>query len=284
MNEDFKNLTDYINNNINNSNNKNSNNKNIDLIQIQIDRYNNIEANDKIYLCKKCKNKGLIFYKKENENMGVKKCSCYYIRKNREKMKEIGLLDFLSTADEILKEKEEEQEEWKKKMLKIANDFIQAKEKNKEDYSSIFYGGAVGGGKTTICANILSKLIYQNSDLMADYFVWDSQYKDLIFNDENHNKLEWLKNVDILFIDDFFRIDKSKGLTLNQNERDIAKNIIDYRYRFKKTTIITSELYLNEIEELDEAIGTRIYEMCSKGKYIANIKRDKTRNQRKVLI
>lgn len=265
-NEEIKNVSDLI-------DNRNSNiPKDFDFDKFQVDRFNNSKVESKIYNCEICHNKGTIAYLNSNHKMAYKKCKCYDIRKNRERMKEIGLLDFISSNYAI--ENIEPKEEWEKKVFEIANDYINNSEKD-----SFFYGGAVGGGKTTICANLMAKKIMQNENAMADYIVWDISYKDLEFAENGRDRLEQLKNVDILFIDDLFRSARVKPI--NEVEREKAKAIIDYRYRNKLITIISSELYLSEIEEFDEAIGSRIYEMCGKGRYIVNCKRDKERNHRK---
>lgn len=245
--------------------------KNFNYVEYEVNKFNKSKVHSDVFECDKCGNKGLIAYKDMYNNVQYKKCECYKIRKNREKMKKIGLLDFISIKNDNL---QEPKEAWETKMLSIAKEF----QKDDNNYS-IFYGGAVGCGKTTICAKIMSNKIDILSDLTADYIVWDISYKDLIFNDPNHDRLNEIKNVGILFIDDFLRMGRIKEL--NENEREIAKSIIDYRYRNKLITIITSELYLNEIIDIDEAIGTRIYEMCNKGKYVANIKREESRNRRK---
>ena len=247
--------------------------KDIDIEQLSINRYNNTKMKSDIYQCDICHNKGLIAFKNSyNNRMAFKKCKCYDVRKNREKMKELGLLDFISSTYAI--ENLKPQEDWEKRVVQMAYEYIDEK-----NTYSFFYGGAVGGGKTTICANLMAKKIQQNPECMADYIVWDTSYKDLEFAKNGAERLEELKTVDILFIDDLFRSARVKPI--NEVEREKAKAIIDYRYRHKLITIISSELYLTEIEEFDEAIGSRIYEMCNKGKYIANTKREKTRNHRK---
>lgn len=258
--------------------NKNSTLKdysNFDFIQLQVDKYNNSKVISNVYQCAKCGNKGIIAQKSENNKISYKQCECYKIRINRKKMKELGLLDFVDDD-----KNDKQKEEWEIKCEQKIEDYC-----NNTNDSWIFIGGAVGSGKTTKCSKIISCLINKNLDFLADYINWDTSYKELIINEKDFNNnykkeiIEHYKNVDILYIDDFFRHKNPEQL--KNEERDLAKSIIDYRYRNKKITIISSELYYLEIEEMDEAIATRIYQMCQKGKYIINIKRDKTRNYRK---
>ena len=56
--------------------------------------------------------------------------------------------------------------------------------------------------------------------------------------------------------------------------------LINYRYLNKKVTIISSELYYQELEQIDDAIASRIRENADDGKFVLSIKRDKERNIR----
>ncbi len=71
------------------------------------------------------------------------------------------------------------------------------------------------------------------------------EYSKIMFN---------LKNIGLLFIDDFFR--------RTPTEADKAKifDIINFRYVNNKPCILSSEKMLFEILNIDEAIGSRIFE------------------------
>lgn len=278
--EEMKSIADVI-KKISHSGEENKNiNNNFDFTQFQIDKYNNAKIQSDVYQCDKCGNKGIIAQKGENDKILYKQCECYKIRMNRKKIKELGLLDFVDDNNDDIENNNKAKEEWEIKCEQKIQDYC-----NNANDSWIFIGGAVGSGKTTKCSKIISCLINKNLDFLADYINWDTTYKELAINEKDFNInykkeiIENYKNVDILYIDDFFRHKNPEQL--KNEERDLAKSIIDYRYRNKKITIISSELYYSEIEEMDEAIATRIYQMCEKGKYVINIKRDKTRNYRK---
>jgi DNA replication protein DnaC len=93
-----------------------------------------------------------------------------------------------------------------------------------------------------------------------------------------------IDNTDVIYIDDFLKpiaekIIKKKTLSF-ADEDEIQKiyPIINARNIRDKKTIISSELYIDEIRNLDEATAGRIKEKA--GKYIVHIKRDPSRNYR----
>lgn len=58
----------------------------------------------------------------------------------------------------------------------------------------------------------------------------------------------------MLYIDDFLKGSNS------ENSLEIAFDILNYRYNNKLTTLISSELLMNELNAIDAAITGRIYQ------------------------
>ena len=83
---------------------------------------------------------------------------------------------------------------------------------------------------------------------------------------------ETFKHTEVLYLDDFLH-GKATDFEIEK-----AFEIIDYRYRNSKKTIISSEMLSSEILQLSQSIGSRIVEK-SKG-FVCNIKRDTERNYR----
>jgi DNA replication protein DnaC len=118
--------------------------------------------------------------------------------------------------------------------------------------------------------------------------LWVNDIKDLknTINDyEEHNKLlEKYRKADVLYIDDFFKNGKERdGKVQPPSAADVqlAYDILNFRYfNPNLITIISSERTLNDIIDIDEATGGRIYERANNGEYILNIKSDKKRNFR----
>lgn len=80
------------------------------------------------------------------------------------------------------------------------------------------------------------------------------------------------QNCDILLIDDLF-----KG-KVNDSDVNIMFEIINHRYINNLPMIINSEFLIDRLLYFDEAIGSRIYEMCRD--YLVQIKHDIKNNYR----
>ena len=80
------------------------------------------------------------------------------------------------------------------------------------------------------------------------------------------------QNCDILLSDDLF-----KG-KVNDSDVNIMFEIINYRYINNLPMIINSEFLIDRLLYIDEAIGSRIYEMCRD--YLVQIKHDIKNNYR----
>lgn len=252
---------------------RNPNNIVIDLEQRQVDMFNNRKLPlDILTNCKECNGSGEIGYKNSYGRFAIKKCKCFPQVKTNQKLKSLGLLDFIKEVPSL--DNLPEKEDWELKVKQRLQNYVS----NYNGLNWLFIGGAVGSGKTTKAVIVSKELQLKNPELTYEYFNWDTRYKELIYNKDTRDELlYWLQNVDILYLDDFFRHQNGE---LNENEREKAKAVIDFRYIKKKVTIITSELYITEIRALDEAIGSRIYQMCNKSIYTIQIKRDSDRNYR----
>lgn len=95
--------------------------------------------------------------------------------------------------------------------------------------------------------------------------LWLSDIKELksTVNDyENHkNLMKKYRETKVLYIDDFFKTGKEKdGISLpTATDIQIAYDILNYRYINENLiTIISSERSIDDIFNIDEAIGGRI--------------------------
>jgi len=89
--------------------------------------------------------------------------------------------------------------------------------------------------------------------------------------------IEPLKKVDVLYIDDFLKTERGKFPTTG--DVNIAFELINHRYINKKITIFSSERDVDEIIDIDEATGSRIYERTKNGVYLS-VSKDKSKNYR----
>jgi DNA replication protein DnaC len=85
-----------------------------------------------------------------------------------------------------------------------------------------------------------------------------------------------LKKVEVLYIDDFFKVQRGQQPT--PADINLAFEILNYRYANKLQTIISSEKTLDDILLIDDAVGGRIYELA-KG-FGMSLAYDKSKNFR----
>jgi DNA replication protein DnaC len=127
--------------------------------------------------------------------------------------------------------------------------------------NSIALLGQPGSGKTHLLTAISNNLM-KVANVPVLYFPYVEGFNDLKDDfDLLEAKLERMKQVDVLFIDDLFKpVKGSPRATDWQIEQTYA--VINYRYLNHRPILISSELTVDELCNIDEALGTRIFEMC----------------------
>lgn len=124
--------------------------------------------------------------------------------------------------------------------------------------NSILICGKVGSGKTHLAAAISNRLMEMGFGL--EYFEYRERImklKQINMDYEKYKKeMDKIKNAKVLFIDDLF-----KG-KITEADTNAIYEVINNRYQRKMPIIITSERSYNDLLEIDEAIGSRILEMC----------------------
>ena len=213
------------------------------------------------YHCSICNNKlyiqDLIW---DNEkNMFVvydRQCECRKVRISLQLIKKSGLE---RTIRDYTFDKFTTKEKWQKEIKEKALDFVKNGIKQEKWF---MLSGNSGSGKSHCCTAIVRELLYMA--IPCRYMVWDSEITELnaIVNDPIFStRMNELRKINVLYIDDLFK-PVSLNIQPTQGELRRAKDLIDYRYRNKLTTIISTEISIEDICAIDEAIGGRIYEMC----------------------
>ena len=129
-----------------------------------------------------------------------------------------------------------------------------------EKRNGILICGRVGSGKTHLATATAIANRIMMSAIQVEYFQYRekiTKIKQVINDKDEYEKLMRCKKIKVLFIDDLF-----KG-KITDSDVNIIYEIVNYRYQTKLPMIITSELSLVEILQIDEAIGSRIAEMCN---------------------
>lgn len=258
----MENMTDYL-------------EKQLDVVELDrqeiLDYHNQqvIQTNDGVE-CELCGNKGYTrTIDTETRIETVVRCECYTKRKIAKKIKKynLDLIFNYQNLDNYFPNRD-----WQNEILEKAKNYAV----HFSGSQSFFIGGQVGSGKTHIVNGILKQLV-ENQDIDFEYINWreDSiKLKDYVFNcpEKYMTILDSYKRTDVLVIDDLF-----KG---NPSEADIklAFEIINHRYINRKATLITSEKTTVELVKIDEAVGSRIFEMT--GSYGINIKKNEKFNAR----
>lgn len=210
--------------------------------------------------CKKCNNTGFIPVVEVDGyrfSFMLEVCECNKVHKQIAYMEASGLSKTLlrNTLDNYIAK-----EIWQKKIKDLATKYIKEGFELKRWF---VLTGSSGCGKTHICTAIVKELF--NRTIPCVYMVWDSEVVMLnaeVFNATAYtNRMNRFKLAPVLYIDDFFKpVGASKEPSVSDIKR--AKELLDYRLREDLPTIISSELSINEIIEIDTAVGGRIYQLA----------------------
>lgn len=123
---------------------------------------------------------------------------------------------------------------------------------------SIAFIGQPGSGKTHLGMAIM--LNFLEKGIQTVYFAYREEItrlKQNIMDQEIYQRqMSRYKNCRVLFIDDLF-----KG-KVTDSDIKIMFEIINHRYINGKPVIVSSELTIDMLLDVDEATGSRIFEMC----------------------
>lgn len=248
--------------------------------QFKVDGLNAMEGNRNIddgYNCNACKNKGYVFKVVEHENGTYSHvcadCKCAEIRRSIMRMKRSGLKDIIK---DYTFDKFDAVEPWQKALKSAATDYA------KKPEGWFYLGGQSGCGKTHLCTAICREFLLEGKQVI--YMLWRddiAKLKSLALDGEERQKMiERFKKAEVLYIDDLFKTGRNPdGYEPKPTAADInaAFEIINYRYNNPSLlTIISSELNEDELLDIDEAVGGRIFERSKS----ISIAKDRSRNYR----
>ena len=225
------------------------------------------------YNCPKCKNKGFIadiqFSQGHYREISIR-CDCMNTRKVINSLLNCGIS--LETLKRCKFENYKREQEWQQELYNKVMSYISDVVENKKPYW-FYLGGQTGAGKTMILTATFRKLITKKC-LNGYYLLWNNESKQLL-NYEKRNvekyseRLYELTTCDILYIDDFFKLDSDNSF--NSDNTSLAYEIINNRYMNKKLTLISTELTKDKLNEKDSAIFGRIFEMTNNGEYFIQV-------------
>lgn len=218
-----------------------------------------------VYKCAKCKDTG---WYNEHEKILVDgsgkpeafyrfatQCDCVKLNAARRKLEQSGIDENMRFANfdprgiETLYKARET-------AIKYADSFeLFEHERN----NSIIFCGQPGAGKTHLGTAVCRQLI-DKCGVKVVYFPYRNtitELKQTITSDEEYGKaVRKYAHAQALYIDDM-----CKGKT-TESDINIMYEIVNYRYLKKLPIIISTEKTIPELMKWDEAIGSRIAEMC----------------------
>ncbi|WP_277934753.1 DnaA ATPase domain-containing protein [Parablautia intestinalis] len=210
------------------------------------------------YKCPLCEDRGFIVQDDGKGHDVAKKCRCYAVTRAKELMEQSGISEELcrKTFENYNPGRSAQLEKAKAKAEGYARDFINFEQGR---HNSILLSGQVGAGKThlgmAICNTLLNLcnvgvvyMSYRNAVMEIKQTVMDKENYYAIINR--------YCNARLLYIDDLLK-GRSTEADLN-----ILYEIINYRYMHNKPMVISTEKLPESLIEFDEAVGSRILEMC----------------------
>ncbi|MGL4740723.1 MAG: ATP-binding protein [Sarcina sp.] len=205
-------------------------------------------------VCDKCNGTGFVFNDKKDS---YARCECYKIARVKEMWERSGISlndmdknfkDFIPWNNSVAEMKEISMQYYKE------FEAIRYKRKN-----SLLLCGNPGCGKTHLELALANNFV-KNKGIKVIYM----PYRDVITSikqnmlDENNylKKIAKYKECDLLLIDDLF-----KG-KVTDSDINIMFEIINYRYLNNLPMMISTEFNSDKLLNFDEALGSRIIEMC----------------------
>ena len=236
------------------------------------DTVNNLTADTGGYECPICGNKGYVADLHDDgsiysDNLVTRPCRCVKVRKGIAHLQKMGLLEAVRSSS--IKDFHTDQP-FQQQMKQTVQDFL--KDGNG---AWLYMGGQPGCGKTMLCNYVYGRLLNAGYDCW--YMSWSEESKTLRRYANNPEVFERhaypLTHAEVLYIDDFLR-----GTAPTTAEKGVAFDLLNARYREHKITIISSEWLLDDVNRLDEGIGSRICEMA--GAFVVNVLPDREKNFR----
>lgn len=231
----------------------------VELARQRADRENREPGTLSGYNCPECLNRGYFHRVDEFGRSSITECVCMIRRRNERRIRVSGLGEMLEryTFPAWIADTK-----WRESAKAAAMRYA-------EKPSGWFVvAGTSGTGKSHLCTAICGCLMEQGVD--TRYMLWRDvsvQAKAVVNDDDAYSRIvEPLKRIPALYIDDLFKTGRGQAPTVG--DVNLAFEILNARYNdSRKITIISTERPMEALLDIDEAVGSRIYER-SKGNYL----------------
>lgn len=217
-------------------------------------------GNKVIYRCKSCKDIGHTFYVNEQGYEVWRKCDCKIKDEANDMLLKAGFgVGQKNYTLQSYTASNKEQQGAKTIVSNFTKDYIN---------NSLLLCGRPGTGKTHLGVGALKGILslHHTPIKYIGYRELINKIKPLsMLEAERIQALEPFLNCKVLMLDDLYKgfTRTGKAITgITEADKKIIYEIIDVRYKKAHTTIITTELMPDELDVIDEAIASRIIEMC----------------------
>lgn len=211
------------------------------------------EEQQSLYSCNICNDSTWIL---DKNGKILDRCKCYEIRRVKEQWKNSGLN--IDDLDKNFKTYEPWNEVTKNLKASTTNYYLRFKDIKNTRNNSILMCGQPGVGKTHLALALANNFI-KNDKRKVIYMPYRdviTSLKQNMINEDNYkNTINKYQTAEVLLVDDLF-----KG-KITESDINIMFEIINHRYINKLPVIISTEYLINDILRIDEAIGSRIFEM-----------------------
>ena len=224
-----------------------------ELQQSLVEQFNQTKGDKEGFDCPTCLNKGYIAYLDKQGQKHLRSCDCMQRRQSIRHLERSGMMQL---ASRYTLKNWQTGEDWQKELLNLGRQWL---EQGQDQW--FFLSGTPGTGKTHFCVALCNILLGQNRAVR--YCLWRDlavQAKACV-NDHAayQNLIEPLKRVQVLYLDDLFKTGKGQEPTVG--DVNLAFELLNVRYNDPSlVTLLSSECNIQDIIQMDEAIGSRIYE------------------------
>lgn len=213
---------------------------------------------EKKYECPECKGTGFIVSEDANGYSYAKPCKCKAIKEAKARLERSGLAkEFMTkTFDNYKTNNNPQLIDAKETVRQYTRDFESHRD---SDANSMMLCGQVGAGKTHLGTACSRTLIDAGIPVVYMGYREEMTILKAKVTDEPaySSEINRYKKAQVLFIDDFL-----KG-KITEADVNIVYEIVNYRYNNKLPVIISTEKMLDDLINFDEAIGSRLIEMCA---------------------
>ncbi len=241
-----------------------------DIMRISEQRKGNKPSKEPEYKCDKCKDTGFVAVIDDEGHERWDNCECKIAKWNLERLENSGINDYIHKSLDNYTVKNPEQQGIKK----LAKRYIDS-----DSLDNVILCGGSGTGKTHIAAAMLiGKIKKGRSGKYVSYkdYIRQCGIKARARDSEEYARyFSIYANTSYLLLDDLFK-GAEKGKEVSDTHLSYMYELINYRYTKGLATIVTSELTLDQLVSIDEALAGRLIERA--GRNIVQIKTIK--NQR----